>query len=233
MKKTSFAAGMLVGAVVFGGIAATAAGITATLSAQKFYVDGKATEFTAYSIGGNNYIKLRDIGRAVNFGVIYDSVTNSVYIDRNSPYVEESPTPAPTESAHADVDLAEFAAEVVRLTNIERENVGLPALKVSAALSKAAMRKSQDMVDYDYVGHDSPTFGLTKTIVELSNWRFMGENVADGGFLPEHAVMDWTASKGHKENILRKDTTHIGVGVAIAPDGSFRWTQLFGENINE
>ncbi len=36
---------------------------------------------TAYNIGGNNYVKLRDISRAVDFGVTYDATTNSVYID--------------------------------------------------------------------------------------------------------------------------------------------------------
>ena len=44
----------------------------------------------------NNFIKLRDIGKAVDFGVDYDAATNSVYIAPNSPYIEEVTTPAPT-----------------------------------------------------------------------------------------------------------------------------------------
>ena len=43
----------------------------------------------AYSIHGNNFVKLRDIGQAVDFGVEYDPATNSVHIDPNSSYQEE------------------------------------------------------------------------------------------------------------------------------------------------
>ncbi len=43
----------------------------------------------AYSIHGNNFVKLRDIGQAVDFGVAYDAATNSVHIDPNSSYQEE------------------------------------------------------------------------------------------------------------------------------------------------
>ena len=54
---------------------------------------------TAYAIGGSNYVRLRDIGRAVDFGVTYDATTNSVYIDSAQPYREETPAvpSAPTE----------------------------------------------------------------------------------------------------------------------------------------
>lgn len=44
---------------------------------------------TAYHIGGNNYVRLRDIGRAVDFGVIYDATTNTVHINSTQPYQEE------------------------------------------------------------------------------------------------------------------------------------------------
>ena len=49
---------------------------------------------TAYSIGGNNYVRLRDVGRAVDFGVTYDAATNSVYIDPDAHYEQEVITPA-------------------------------------------------------------------------------------------------------------------------------------------
>ncbi len=65
----SFAAGVLTGAVLFGGSVAYAAGVLAEPSWQNIYVDGKKVEMTAYNINGNNYVKLRDIGRAVGFNV--------------------------------------------------------------------------------------------------------------------------------------------------------------------
>lgn len=41
-------------------------------------------------------MKLRDIGKAVDFGVTYDSNTNSVHIDPNTHYQEEAITSAQT-----------------------------------------------------------------------------------------------------------------------------------------
>ncbi len=84
--------GILTGLALSGPVAQAATSITATLSSQPIYVDGQRVNMTAYSIGGNNYIKLRDIGRAVNFGMTYDATTNSVYIDSTQPYQEEIPT---------------------------------------------------------------------------------------------------------------------------------------------
>ena len=84
----SFAAGVLTGAVLFGGSVAYAAGVLAEPSWQNIYVDGKKVEMTAYNIGGNNYVKLRDIGKAVGFNVYWD---NGVQIDSAVPYTGEAP----------------------------------------------------------------------------------------------------------------------------------------------
>ena len=81
--------GVLIGLALSGPAAQAATSITATLSNQPIYVDGQRVAMTAYHIGSNNYVRLRDIGRAVDFGVTYDAATNSVYIDSTKPYQEE------------------------------------------------------------------------------------------------------------------------------------------------
>ena len=93
--------GVLTGLALSGPAAQAATGITARPSTQPIYVDGQRIGMTAYNIGGNNYVKLRDIGKAVNFGVTYNASTNSVYIDSTQPYQEEVPaTPSgPTEES--------------------------------------------------------------------------------------------------------------------------------------
>ena len=80
--------GVLLGAAL-AAPAATAA-LTAQLSSQKFVVDGKPAQIEAYSIGGNNYVRLRDVGRAANFSVTYEPQTNTVRIDTREPYAEEA-----------------------------------------------------------------------------------------------------------------------------------------------
>ena len=82
-------------AMVSGGYAAANTALTASPTSQTFYVNGQKVEFEAYSIHGNNFVKLRDIGQAVDFGVTYDAATNSVHIDPDAPYQEEVTTPAP------------------------------------------------------------------------------------------------------------------------------------------
>ena len=81
--------GVLAGLALSGPVAQAATSITATLSNQPIYVNGQRISITAYSIGGNNYVKLRDIGRAVDFGVTYDATTNSVHIDSTQSYQDE------------------------------------------------------------------------------------------------------------------------------------------------
>ena len=45
---------------------------------------------------GSNYVKLRDIGQTVDFGVTYDAGTNTVTIHPDKPYETEVTAPAPT-----------------------------------------------------------------------------------------------------------------------------------------
>ena len=59
---------------------------TGTPTASKIYLDGKEASFTVYNIDGNNYFKLRDIGQAFNFGVDFDSATNTVVINTSKGY---------------------------------------------------------------------------------------------------------------------------------------------------
>ena len=96
----TFAIGVFAGLALCGPAAQASNAITASLSDQPIYVNGQPVAMTAYSIGGNNYVKLRDIGKAVDFAVDYDGSTNSVHINSALPYQEEvtppvQPTPTP------------------------------------------------------------------------------------------------------------------------------------------
>ena len=102
----TFIAGMLMGAALFGGGTAYAAGLMAEPSSQTFYVDGRQIQLQAYAIGGSNYVKLRDVGQTVGFNVYWDG---AVYIDTTAPYTGTAPagqtsapatTPAPAQSGY-------------------------------------------------------------------------------------------------------------------------------------
>ncbi len=53
----------------------------AALSTSKIYLDGEEIQLTAYTIGGNNYFKLRDFEQAIGIVVGWDQKTNTVSID--------------------------------------------------------------------------------------------------------------------------------------------------------
>lgn len=90
-KFLQFACGVLTGAALFGGASAVAAGIAAEPSWSPIYVDGQQVQMTAYNIGGNNYVKLRDIGKAVGFNVYFQ---DGVQVDSKAPYTGEAPAQA-------------------------------------------------------------------------------------------------------------------------------------------
>lgn len=58
----------------------------AVKSNATLYVDGVKTELDAYTIDGNTYFQLRDIGKFIDFGVIWDSTQNAIKIDTSVGY---------------------------------------------------------------------------------------------------------------------------------------------------
>lgn len=94
-RHIEFVAGIVVGAVLFGGGAAWA--VTEHLEVQRshqpIYVDGEQVELEAYNINGANYVKLRDVGQAVDFEVYWDGAV--VRIASGQPYTGLPPVQPP------------------------------------------------------------------------------------------------------------------------------------------
>ena len=55
---------------------------------SRVYKDGESVSFIAFNIGGNNYFKLRDIGKAFDFGIGWDNETKTITIDTSISYTE-------------------------------------------------------------------------------------------------------------------------------------------------
>lgn len=118
-RKGSFLLGLIVGAMMFSGTTTFAAsGIMAQLSQQAIYVDGTPVALTAYSINGNNYVMLRDIGQAVGFNVYWDG---AVQIDSDAPYTGVAPEEA------TELPAAEETAEPEEVTQATGEDLSLAA----------------------------------------------------------------------------------------------------------
>lgn len=115
MKRFQFLTGFLCGALLFAGftsVASAASSIMAAISNQAVYVDGQRVYMTAYQIGGNNYVKLRDIGEAVGFNVYWDGT--SVQVESDKPYTGVAPADQPAQQVPAAP--TELTEENVRAT---------------------------------------------------------------------------------------------------------------------
>lgn len=83
--------------------------ITATPTNSKIMKDGVELQLTTYNINGNNYFKLRDIGKIFNFGIEWDSNANTISVNTNEPYVEEQSVQVVDYDFTNGFELAEFS----------------------------------------------------------------------------------------------------------------------------
>lgn len=119
--------------------------------------------------------------------------------------------------------------EVLTLVNQERSKIGLKPLQMDWELSRVARMKSQDMAQKNYFSHTSPTYGSPFDMMKHFGIKFRtaGENIATGQRTPEEVMESWMNSQGHRENILKPDFTHIGVGYYRGGNYGTMWTQMF------
>ena len=122
---------------------------------------------------------------------------------------------------------AAFAAEVLRLTNVERARHNLPPLSgANSGLNSAAQRRAVEIATS--FSHTRPNGSAWSTVLNefpVGNRIASGENIARGQTTPAQVVAGWMASPGHRENILRP-FTHLGVGV-YRRGNTYHWAQLF------
>lgn len=56
------------------------------VNTSSVYINVSEVKLQAYSIDGFNYFKLRDLGQAINFSVVWDAKANAIVIDSTSGY---------------------------------------------------------------------------------------------------------------------------------------------------
>jgi uncharacterized protein YkwD len=115
-----------------------------------------------------------------------------------------------------------FAAKIVTLVNNQRAAAGLRPVVASTCAQGFATSWSRHMAATGDFSHQSLTPFLSSCVA-----RGAGENIAFGVSTPEAFMDMWMNSAGHKANILRSTFTHIGVGVAKSPSGTWYATQDF------
>lgn len=116
--------------------------------------------------------------------------------------------------------------------NASRRASGLPALAKSANLMSAAQLQADQMVKAGVMAHDLPgqPYPTLKSRLAAVQYavRAAGENISEGQRSAAEAQTTWMDSPGHRANILSRDFTELGTGVAAARNGRLYFVQVFG-----
>jgi hypothetical protein len=125
-------------------------------------------------------------------------------------------TPPPLRAPEEVPEAFLTKAGVIKWTNSQRAKYGLPGLKENLKLDASAQLKVEDMFKNQYFGHVSPSGIEIGDLASEVGYEFLsiGENLALGNFENDEVLVQaWMDSPGHRENILNKSYTEIGVAV--------------------
>ena len=239
MKRGSFAAGFLT-CLLLAGVTTTAyaAGIVAERSHHRIVVDGKEAQMEAYVINGSNYVRLRDIGKAVGFEVYWDGDAKCVQVESGKPYTGIAPVKAETsgpasqpEATTPADDVDAMKQDIVDRTNALRRENGVAALRVNDRLMQAAQVRADEIAASGVYSHTRPDGRKSNTVTDS---KYTGENLHNISelyleqqhkTLSEAVVELWSNSKAHADNMTSARYGEIGVGLArgIDKDGFDCW----------
>ena len=119
---------------------------------------------------------------------------------------------SPKETGSPELELLTIETNIVRHTNAQRAQYGLPPLQIDTHLMRSARRHAIWMARYRALQHTSAV---------------VAENIATGQSSSREAVMDWMSSSGHRANILSSGHRRIGVAAYRGRDGQIYWCQQF------
>ena len=169
-------------------------------------------------------VKMGDIYAQVYLDKFLGEVSGVRYMDKETlvlqrPYEltyrgELHEAPEPTEEEWRQIETGS-EAQVLDLTNIIRARAGLSVLEADEEASDVAFLHSEDMMENDYFSHESIDGSTLADRLKEGNvpYTTAGENIAANYSDSVAAVEGWLNSKGHRENMLNEDFTHLGVGV--------------------
>lgn len=101
----------------------------AQMLTNKILVDGKEVELKAAVIDGNNYVKLRDIGRIVGFLVAYNKETKAIVVDTSAEYKEEEKSQEKAEKKNPNASPEEIMGFLSKNGLKDVKDVDLSAFK--------------------------------------------------------------------------------------------------------
>lgn len=104
---------------------------------------------------------------------------------------------------------------LIKLTNQQRTQNGLPTLNYNAQLTASAMAKAKHMIANNYWAHNAPDGTSPWTFMQANDYSYTaaGENLAKGFVTDDSTINGWMSSAGHRANILNGRYLDIGIAV--------------------
>jgi len=108
-----------------------------------------------------------------------------------------------------------MAQEIFDITNVIRVKNNLKPLIWDEMTAEVAYGHSKDMAENNDFSHTSKRFGDLTNRLKTAKVAYLaaGENIAANYSDGPAVVEGWLNSKVHRETLLNKDYTHLGVGV--------------------
>ncbi|MBW3623496.1 MAG: CAP domain-containing protein [Armatimonadetes bacterium] len=128
----------------------------------------------------------------------------------------------------AEASVSSMEREILDLVNSERARRGLRPLSMDGSLCRVGRDHSRDMARRNYFSHYTPEGDSVSDRVMSRGigFQMLGENIALD-YSARNAHINLMRSRGHRENILRRDYRRVGIGVAVSPRGEILVTQVF------
>ncbi len=136
---------------------------------------------------------------------------------------------ATTESGRSNFTLAPDE-EVLMLAAVNQVRLDhkLRPLELDSSLTSLARDHGMDMAANNFFAHTSPTRGDLRRRISVAGVEFgaAGENLAKAQSVHQ-AMTELMLSDGHRENLLRPDYTHIGIGAIVGETAVHYYVQEF------
>ncbi|WP_420343431.1 CAP domain-containing protein [Paenirhodobacter sp.] len=132
--------------------------------------------------------------------------------------------------AHCPAVSPSEAQVALAQTNATRAQQGLPPLVTDPTLQRVAEQHACDMANRGAMTHlgTKTTGPMARAKQEGYRPRIIAENIAAGRFGLDRTLAEWSASPGHRANIMIGQMREFGIGYAVAADGkTMFWTAVY------
>ena len=140
---------------------------------------------------------------------------NYAPVDWNAGAVPIQPEkkPEPTKTSTLEI--------LLKLHNEQRELKGRSAFVLDPYLCQYAQKHAEWMAHHHNLQHSNVS-------VLIGKYSAAGENIAWNQPTEKKVVEDWMKSSGHRANIMNRNFTKVGFGIARTSNGEPYWCTCFG-----